>query len=149
MTKSIQPKNIVLYADDDPDDLMLVIEAFRNYSDRVEIITVNDGVEALSWLKNLSDFDPRPCLVILDVNMPRLNGKETLVQIRSIERFTDLPVVLFTTSSLPPDHAFARRYKAGFITKPIDARQMERITDEFIEHCTDEIKKNIGRKMNG
>jgi CheY-like chemotaxis protein len=147
MTKSIPPKNIVLYADDDPDDLQLVREAFSLYSTNVEVVTVKDGIEALAYLKSLNDNDPTPCLVILDVNMPRLNGKEALVKLRSLDRYTDTPVVLFTTSSLPLDKNFAEHYKAGFITKPIDARQMVLITDRFIEHCAEEIRKNIRREM--
>lgn len=147
MTKSIPPKNIVLYADDDPDDLQLVRDAFTLYSTNVEVVTVRDGTEALAYLKSLGEYDPTPCLVILDINMPRLNGKEALMEVRKMDRFEDTPVVLFTTSSLPLDKTFAERYKAGFITKPIDARQMELITDSFIEHCTEEIRKNIRRQM--
>jgi CheY-like chemotaxis protein len=79
--------------------------------------------------------------------MPRLNGKETLLKIRNMDRFEDIPVVLFTTSTFPLDRSFAEKYKAGFITKPIDMRQMGKIADEFIEHCTDEIKKNIHKKI--
>lgn len=147
MTKSIPPKNIVLYADDDPDDLQLVRDAFTQYSTNVEVITVRDGTEALAYLKSLGEYDPKPCLVILDINMPRLNGKEALIELRKTEQFENTPVVLFTTSSLPLDKTFAERYKAGFITKPIDARQMELITDNFIEHCTEEIRKNIRKQM--
>jgi CheY-like chemotaxis protein len=146
MTK-IPPKNLVLYADDDPDDLQLVREAFSKYASNVEVLTVNDGLEALSYLKSLPENDPTPCLVILDVNMPRLNGRETLKLLRKIDRFEDIPVILFTTSSLPVDKEFANKHNAGFISKPLNARQMDLITDQFIEHCTEEIKKQI-RRMN-
>lgn len=147
MTKSIPPKNIVLYADDDIDDLQLVQEAFSNYSSNVEVITVTDGTEVLSYLQGLSDFDPSPCLVILDINMPRMSGKETLMKLRQLERFETVPVMLFTTSSMPMDMAFASRYKAGFLTKPIDVRQMDKITSQFIDHCSEGVRKNIRRQM--
>jgi len=146
-TPPTPPKHIVLYADDDVDDLMLVQEAFADYATNVEVVTATSGIEALSYLENLSPLDSTPCLIILDVNMPRLNGKETLKEIRSRERFEDTPVTLFTTSSLPLDRAFAERYKAHFITKPIDITQMSVIADLFVEHCTDEIKKNIQRRL--
>ncbi len=108
---------------------------------------MNDGSEAISYLTNLSQFDPTPCLVILDINMPRMTGKEALIKLRQLDRFETVPVMLFTTSSLPSDIEFARRYKAGFLTKPIDIRQMDVITDQFIEHCTEEVRKNIRRKL--
>lgn len=147
MTRSLPPRHIVLYADDDIDDLQLVKEAFDQYASNVDVVTVQDGVEAVSYLKSLSDLDPSPCLIILDINMPRMDGKQALKQIRNIERLEGIPVVMFTTSSMPIDRNFAEQYKAGFLTKPLDLRQMEAIADEFIEHCTDEIKKNIRRKF--
>jgi FixJ family two-component response regulator len=65
-----------------------------------------------------------------------------------MERFKDVPVILFTTSSFPIDMPFAKRYNAGFITKPLNNSQMASIANEFIEHCTDEVKKNIRRQVN-
>jgi CheY-like chemotaxis protein len=146
MTQPRPSKSIILYADDDPDDLMLLTESFTSYSEDVEIITACDGFEALSYLKELPQDAPSPCLIILDINMPRRNGKETLIEIRQINRFAEIPVVMFTTSSLPHDKTFAERYKAGFITKPIDSRQMASIADTFIEHCTEEVRKTIRKK---
>jgi CheY-like chemotaxis protein len=144
MTKSTPPpKSIILYADDDIDDLQLVEEAFTNYSSNVEVITATDGIKALRYLKDITSSDAKPCLVILDINMPRMSGKEVLVEIRKTAELKDTPVVLFSTSSLQQDIEFAKRHEAGFITKPIDARQMEIIADQFIEHCTEEIQRHI------
>jgi CheY-like chemotaxis protein len=143
MTKSISQKNIVLYVDDDIDDLMMVQEAFSMYAQNVEVILLKDGIEALSYLKRLSRFDPTPCLIILDINMPKMNGREVLHEIRKMDRFNDVPVVMFTTSSQLQDKAFAIKYKAGFLTKPVDMTQLEIITNRFIEHCNNEVQKNI------
>ena len=145
MTKSIQPRNLVLYADDDADDLQLVQEAFAEYAKDVEVVTVTDGGQALHWLQHLSDDDPTPCLIILDVNMPVLDGKQALVRLRQLERYEAVPVVLFTTSSLPFDKSFAHKHGAGFITKPLNLKQMELITEEFIGHCVEEVRKKIRR----
>lgn len=147
MTKSTPPKNIVLCVDDDPDDLELVQDAFARYSKNVEVITAKDGMQCCSFLESLGEEDPSPCLIILDINMPLMNGKEVLKKIRSHSRFESVPIVLFTTSSLPQDNEFARKYNAGFVTKPLDVAQMEVITELFIDHCTDEIKKNIRRHL--
>lgn len=141
------PKNIVFYADDDTDDLDLVQDAFARYSKNVEVLTARDGSQALHYLSSLSEADPTPCLIILDINMPAMNGKEVLKHIRTIERYESVPVVLFTTSSFPQDESFAKKYNAGFVTKPLDVKQMEVITELFIDHCTDEIKKSIRRHL--
>ncbi len=147
MKKSLNAKSIILYADDDIDDLQLVQDAFAQYNDHVEVVTATDGVKALSYIESISAYDPAPCLIILDINMPRMNGKEVLMNIREMDRFKDIPVILFTTSSQPQDKAFAAQNKAGFITKPLDIRQMEIITDQFINHCTDEVKRHLKRKI--
>ncbi|MBS1563486.1 MAG: response regulator [Bacteroidetes bacterium] len=147
MTQSIEPKSIVLYADDDAEDRELVAEAFKPYAHHVEVVTFPNGITLLSHLRNVPPLDPSPCLIIIDINMPLLNGRETLEQLRQMDRYDSVPVVLFTTSSMPQDKNFALRHKAGFITKPIDIGQLEQITDQFISHCTEEIQKKIRRKM--
>lgn len=145
MTKYTAPKNVVVYADDDSDDIELVEEAFRHYANNVEVLTFRNGSEALAYLKGLSEDDPLPCLIILDINMPVLNGKDTLVRLRQIERYQSVPAVLFTTSSMPLDKTFAQRYGAGFVTKPLGFAQMKIITKEFIDHCTEEMRRKIRR----
>jgi CheY-like chemotaxis protein len=146
MTQSTPPRHLVLYADDDKDDIALVEEAFSVTTDNIELVTAYDGAAALSYLNSLSQFDPDPCLIILDVNMPRLNGKETLQKIRQMERFNKIPIVLFTTSSLPIDKNFAEKYNAGFVSKPLNTEQMRRITDQFIEHCADAVRNTVRRR---
>jgi CheY-like chemotaxis protein len=143
MTKSIHAKNIVLYADDDVDDLMIVTEAFAKHTKDVELITAQDGIEALEYLNNLTSLDPLPCLIILDINMSKLNGKETLVKIRELSRFKEMPIVLFSTSSAESDKKFAASYNAGFMTKPIEMLQMEKIIHQFLDHCEEEVKKKV------
>lgn len=140
-------KHLILYADDDVDDLDLVCEAFTHYSSHVQIVTFRDGGQILSHLRKMDELAPLPCLIILDINMPVINGKEVLKQLRTMPRFDQVPAVLFTTSSMPVDRDFAESHKAGFITKPLNAKQMERISDQFIEHCADDIRKKLGRSL--
>ncbi len=145
MTKFLAPKHIVVYADDDPDDIELVEDAFKRYANNVEVIPFRGASQALSYLKNQTDLDPLPCLVILDINMPVMDGKEALMRLRQMERYEAIPVVLFTTSSLPSDEAFAKRYDAGFITKPLGYNQMEIITRQLIDRCSEDTQKKIRR----
>lgn len=141
-------KNVVLYADDDPDDLQFIKEAFSLQSEHVELITVSDGLEAVNYLKNLPENYLTPCLIILDINMPRMDGKEALKTIREIKRYEDVPAILFTTSSQNKDKEFAKTYNAGFLTKPIDYNQLDLIASKFIEHCADEVKKKLVKEFN-
>lgn len=148
MTQSLPPKSLVLYADDDHEDIELVSEAFRHYSQNVELVTFSDGVEMLNYVRTIDPLQPAPCLFIIDINMPGVNGKETLKRLRKIEEFADVPAVLFSTSTLPADAAFAKVYNAGFVTKPLYLEQVHQIIDQIIEHCSDEVKKII-RNTNG
>jgi CheY-like chemotaxis protein len=133
-------KYSILYADDDPDDLELVQEAFSLYSTNFNVTTFMDGGQILSYLQHLPEKEPTPCLVILDINMPVMTGKEVLINIRQIPRYESIPVVLFTTSSQPLDKIFASQYNAGFITKPIGMKEMDLIIKQFINHCSEEVK---------
>lgn len=148
MTKSAAPKNVVFYADDDMDDLELVQDSFARYSKSIEVITARDGSQALSFLHNLGEEDVRPCLIILDINMPVMNGKEVLKRLRNIEGMESVPVILFTTSSQPQDKTFAEQYSAGFVTKPLDVEQMHMITELFIDHCSEATKNSLKNRAN-
>jgi len=85
----------------------------------------------------------KPCLVMIDINMPKINGKEVLRELRNIDGFEDVPVVLFSTSTLPSEAAFAASFNAGFVIKPLYYEHLSSVAERLIEHCTDEVKKRI------
>lgn len=146
MTEKQSPKPIVLYADDDADDRDLLKMAFAQFSENVELVTTTDGFEAISYLTNIKLSGQAPCLIILDINMPRLDGRETLRKIRSIKRFANTPVALFSTSTAKLDKEFAERYNAGFITKPLDYGRLTEVAEQFVTHCSDEIKQRVQKR---
>jgi CheY-like chemotaxis protein len=143
MTKSLPPKSLVLYADDDADDRDLVKEAFDEFSSLIELVTFEEGGALLNYLHNLEPLQPKPCLVILDVNMHGLDGKQTLRRLRATDEYNQVPIVLFTTSTLPSEAAFASSYNAGFVTKPLYGKQINAIIDQLTDHCTDDLKEKI------
>lgn len=143
MTKSLPPKSLVLYADDDVDDRELVQEAFEEFSSFIELVTFEEGGALLRYLENLGPLQPKPCLVILDVNMHGLDGKQTLRRLRATQDYNEVPIVLFTTSTLPSEAAFAQAYGAGFVTKPLHGTQIQGIVNELIGHCGDDLKEKI------
>ncbi|MGZ5287452.1 MAG: response regulator [Flavisolibacter sp.] len=148
MTQPQPPKSLVLYADDDPDDIDLLRQAFEEHAQNVELLTFQDGKELLNYIEKLDAFQPLPCLAIIDINMPRLSGKETLKRLRAMDGFLDLPAVLFSTSTMPADAHFARNHNAGFVTKPLHSQQIHLIINQIIEHCPDEVKKMIQKRNN-
>ena len=81
--------------------------------------------------------------MVLDINMPRMDGKETLKQLRKIEALNEVPVVLFTTSSSPEDEKYANELNAGYLIKPMDTSQLEFVADHLIQYCSEEVKKNV------
>ncbi len=145
MSMNSIPRYTILYAEDDEDDQQLIKDSFGKYASDVNIIILNNGVEAVSYLNNLSAADPKPCLIILDINMPRMNGLEALKQIKSNQRFANIPAILFTTSSQQQDKKLAAQYDASVITKPVDSKQMRIIAEKFIEHCGAEIKNKLSQ----
>ena len=144
MASTSNKKHIVLYVDDDEDDLQLIDEGFSKFSSVIQLETATDGVEAIDSLTKMAGCGTTPCLIVLDINMPRLDGRETLVRIKQMEAFENVPVILFSTSERPLDIAFAQQHNAAYITKPAEFSQLETIIEQLVDHCSNDIKKMLG-----
>lgn len=134
-------KHIILYAEDDPDDVLIVKQAFEHFNEAIEVIDQPDGLEALRCLEELNTAGLLPCLIILDMNMPAMNGREALMKIRTSSKFRHIPVVIFTTSSSKMDQDFVAQWNADFITKPVLYSDLEMLARNFVERCDSEMKK--------
>jgi CheY-like chemotaxis protein len=133
-------KHTIIYADDDMDDVFIVKQAFEKH-DHITVIHSQNGSEALSILEDMVQQNFLPCLVILDINMPIMDGKEALKAIRNHPKLHKLQVVLFTTSNSPNDIAYAQSLNAILITKPIGYSDLETIAKWFIDQCNFEVNK--------
>lgn len=129
-------KHTILYAEDDLDDLFMIRQAFEQFDGSTQILHATTGFEALEQLKKAKSEKRLPCLVILDINMPGMNGREALLQMRQSEDFKNIPAVLFTTSSSELDKAFAKKWGAEFITKPLVFSELEELAKRFVSLCT-------------
>lgn len=136
-------KSFIVYVDDDTDDLEFVSAAMAKYNDLLEVKLFELSYAAYQFLLALEKEGQKPCLIILDINMPAMSGKELLSSLRNIPFFDAVPVILFSTSNLDSDRSFAKSRQAGFITKPLGSEQMEQIAEKFLSHCSPEIKKKI------
>ena len=132
-------KSFILYAEDDLDYLDLVQQAFNAYKN-IEIVHAHNGLEALEFLKNADG--KMPCLILLDINMPVMDGKQALEKIKSDDRFNNIPIIMFTTSSSEVDKKFAMEMGADFITKPLNYSEVEDLAHEFAYRCNIELIKN-------
>ena len=133
-------KHTILYAEDDMDDVFIVRQAFEKH-DHINVVHSTNGSEALSLLENMLRRNFLPCLVILDINMPVMNGKEALQAIRRHPQLHSLQVVLFTTSNSPSDISFAQSLNATLVTKPIEYTDLENIARKFVDQCNFEVNK--------
>lgn len=133
-------KHTIVYAEDDLDDLFILKQAFQKH-EAIEVVHAQDGRMVLDLLEAMAGENIFPCLVILDINMPVMNGPETLAAIRGHEVLQKIPVVLFSTSNSPSDQLFAASYQALLITKPAEIAHLETIVKQFIDHCNFEINK--------
>ena len=118
-------KNTILWADDDIDDLQMMREILIKNNQDFDIREVSNGKEALTYLEQAQAAGNLPCLIILDINMPVLGGKETLATIKNREEFKFIPVVVFTTSESDLDRLFCERYNTQMITKPPSYKTLE------------------------
>lgn len=118
--------------DDDEDDQEIFALALREADASIRCVTANDGVEALHKLEQDKTFVPD--YIFLDLNMPLMNGKECLREIRKHTHLRDVPVIIFSTSSEPRDIEETRRLGANdFITKPPLISSLSRQLAEFFK----------------
>lgn len=123
MDKAKEPI-VILMAEDDLDDQLLTKEALEESRVLNELHIVNDGVELLEYLRQEGDYAeqpaPRPSLILLDLNMPRKDGRETLAELKQDPELSGIPVVILTTSKLEED--MIKGYQLGaasYLKKPV------------------------------
>ncbi len=113
----------MLLVEDDPGDVRLMQEAVRRSPYNIHMNVVGDGKEALAYLRRQGGYAkaPRPDLVLLDLNLPRMDGRELLAVIKGDVEWKQLPVVILTTSERQEDILHSYRTNANcYITKPLD-----------------------------
>jgi CheY-like chemotaxis protein len=116
----------ILLIEDNPGDVRLTREALKEGKIRNQLNVVHDGTEALSFLRRKGKFSKvsRPDLILLDLNLPKMSGKEVLSEIKNDPQFRRIPVVVLTTSAAEKDiHDAYDRYANCYITKPVDLEQ--------------------------
>lgn len=121
----------ILYADDDPDDKSWVLEACKAIDLVLTIDFVENGREVLHYLNQLSGNE-LPALIVLDLNMPELDGRQTLQRIKADDLYKNIPVLIVTTSSNKVDMEMCKRLGAAlYLVKPDTHKEWQYIVEHF------------------
>lgn len=122
----IMMNKTILLADDDNDDAEIFQEALHIADPDFVCHRFDTGAGVLQYLNNAANI--RPDLIFLDLNMPEMNGWQCLAKLKNLKHFSDIPVVIYTTSSNPRDFEIAMDLNAhGLITKPSNPKVLEKI----------------------
>jgi chemotaxis family two-component system response regulator Rcp1 len=123
------PLNVLL-VEDSPGDVRLTQEAFRNINPSVKLHVVTDGVEAMAFLRHDAPFEqsPRPDLTLLDLNLPKMDGREVLGLIKGDPELKTIPTIILTSSEAETDIARSYQLQANsYLTKPLQLEDFENL----------------------
>jgi two-component system, chemotaxis family, response regulator Rcp1 len=126
----------VLLVEDSPGDVRLTQEAFRKVNSSVRLHVATDGIEAMSFLQRqgTNAASPRPHLVLMDLNMPRMDGREVLAHIKSDDGLKTIPIVILTTSDTIEDIEKTYQLRANcYLCKPVELEDFE----DLVKHIND------------
>ena len=146
----IKPIKILL-VEDNPGDARLTLEGFKDAKIRNNITVVEDGIEAMAYLRHQGPYADAalPDLVLLDLNMPKKDGREVLADMKADETLKQIPVLVFTISTAEKDILEAYHLQAStFITKPIDLDEFIRVVKSMKEFWLTVVKlpHDVGRQ---
>jgi chemotaxis family two-component system response regulator Rcp1 len=127
----------VLLVEDNPGDVRLTQESFREANTRIHLQVASDGVEAMAFLRREGNYThaPRPDLILLDLNLPKMDGHEVLAHIKSDDSLKKIPTIILTTSNAEADIVKSYQLQANcYLTKPAQLDEFEdllKIVNEF------------------
>ena len=133
----------ILLVEDDDDDVVLTQRALTNSQVPNHVHRVEDGIEALEFLRHEGSFEstPRPDLILLDLNMPRKDGREVLREIKTDDQLKRIPVVVLTTSDNETDIAASYDFQANsYVTKPVDMEKFNKVVATINEYWFNVVK---------
>ena len=134
--KMTTDKKTILYVDDDADDRELLTDAITQADPEVNVVFSENGAEALTYLSELKNSgNSFPGLIILDLNMPYMDGKTTYEKLRSDKDMQDIPVVVLTSSEKGADKTHFTSIGVAFHNKPTTLSALDFIVNQMIRFC--------------
>lgn len=133
----------ILLVDDNPGDIMLIKEALAETDVEPEVFSIQDGIEAIRFLRRESPFSdaPRPAMIMLDLKIPRKDGRQVLAEIKSDPHLAITPVIVFSGSDAPQDIAACYALHANcYIVKPRDLSGMTETIKSLVDFWLKKVK---------
>lgn len=134
--KRISDGKYLIYAEDDLDDREIFEEMMHSINEDIGVVSLDDGSQVLDFLSSLQPSDFLPCFILLDINMPVMDGYTTLKALKNNPAYKDITVVMYSTASPDRETDMSIGHGASrFITKPFSITHLEEITREFANFC--------------
>lgn len=127
---------IILHVDDDADDRDLLKEFVESIAPHVKVVFAENGLQAMEHLNASKETPQLPCLIVLDLNMPYLNGVQTFHLIRSDAHFRNIPLVIFSSGEHPSDKSLFSKEGVTYFKKPSELSSMREIVEQLTAMCT-------------
>ena len=125
-------KPLFLLVDDDPDDIMLLRDAVQSFDNNIQFAEAVNGRKAINYLNDAKLQDRLPDLIVLDINMPVLNGREVIALISKDEQLKKIPLVVFSTSSHAGDLMYCKEHAVDLIVKPFGMKLLMDIASGLV-----------------
>jgi CheY-like chemotaxis protein len=126
---------LILCADDDKDDRDMLCETIQQLQPDYIVEPTGNGEELLSKLEELILQKKKPCLIILDINMPKKDGKATVIEIKTNPEWSDIPVAILTTSERYVYADLELKYNVPIVTKPTSLSTLKQQVTKLLQHC--------------
>lgn len=133
----------VLLVEDSPGDVRLTQEAFREVNARIHLHVTSDGVEAMDFLRNQGSYAsaPRPDIILLDLNLPLMDGREVLARIKGDDSLKAIPTVILTTSVAEADIVKSYQLRANcYLSKPVQLDEFENLVKSINDFWLTRVK---------
>ena len=142
----------VLLVEDSPGDVRLTQEAFRDANKDIRLNVASDGMEAMAFLKRQGTFAgaPRPDLILLDLNLPKMDGRAVLAEIKADDSLKMIPTVILTTSDAEADIVASYRLQANsYLSKPVQLDAFEALVKSINDYWLTKVKLPAQRTQSG
>jgi CheY-like chemotaxis protein len=128
-------QHTIVLIDDDRDDLLLLHEVIKSLNGEYAVIEAENGEVGLLLINKLEQAGEAPCLIVLDLNMPRMDGRETFVELRKNHHLRNTPILIFSTSSHTKDREFFEDKQSAYLVKPVRFHELLTAAQRMINLC--------------